>query len=137
MKIKSFKDLEIWQIACALVKKIYRLTKTFPAEEKYVLIPQIHDAIISVASNIAEGFGRYYFKDNIRFQLNARASLNEVESHILVSETLGYINSNNRKLYEEILADIVKLGVKINNYIASLKRRDKNGDKIVISSPKL
>ena len=131
MKIKSFKDLEIWQIARSLIEKVSRLTETFPDKERFVLVPQVRDAVISVAGNIAEGFGRYYFKDNIKFQLNARASLNEVESHLLVSETLGYINSTNRKLYEEILADIAKLGVKINNYIASLKRNEKS-DKVVI-----
>lgn len=123
MKIGSFKDLEIWQIARSLVEKVYKLTKFFPPEEKYVLVTQIHDSVISIASNIAEGFGRYYFKDNIRFQLNARASLNETESHLLVSKSLGYINSQNRSLYEEILKDMVKLGVKINNYIAHLKKQ--------------
>lgn len=128
MKIKSFKDLEIWQLAKELVIKVYKLAKTFPSEEKYTLVPQIHDAVISVAGNIAEGFGRYHFKDNIKFQLNARASLNETESHLLVSESLGYIKTDNQELFNEILKDIAKLGVKINNYISSLNRIINNSD---------
>lgn len=123
MKIKSFKDLEIWQLACQLAKKIYELTKTFPMEERFVLVAQLHDAIISVSGNIAEGFGRYHFRDNIKFQYNARASLSEVESHLLVGQKLGYVNSKNEPLFQEILSDITRLGVKINNYIASLNKQ--------------
>lgn len=74
-KIKSFKDLEIWQLAKALTIKIYHLTETFPKEERFALVDQCRRAIVSVAGNIAEGFGRYYFKDNIKFQYNSRSSL--------------------------------------------------------------
>lgn len=124
-KINSFKDLEIWQLARELAVKVYRLTDTFPKEERFGLVDQCRRAIVSVVGNIAEGFGRYFFKDNIRFQYNSRGSLYEVESHLLTSEALGYINEENRELYEEILRDITRLGVKINNFINSLSKKTK------------
>ena len=104
--IKDFTDLEIWQLACKLIIKIYELTKDFPAKETYGLISQIKNAIISVAANIAEGFGRFYFKDRVKFYYNSRGSLAEVKSHLLVAEKLGFIK--NKTLYLEILEEIEK-----------------------------
>lgn len=120
--IKDFTDLEIWQLAKQLVIKIYRLLKTFPQEEKFGIVAQIKDAGVSIAANIAEGFGRFHFKDRIKFYFNSRGSLLEVKSHLLISEALGFINQDNRQLYEEITNEIETLGVKINNYISTVRK---------------
>ncbi|MFZ5366260.1 MAG: four helix bundle protein [Patescibacteria group bacterium] len=120
MEIKSYKDLEIWQLSEKLIVKVYRLLTTFPKEEKFGIVAQAKDSVISTAGNIAEGFGRFYFKDKIVFYYHSRASLFETESHLLTSEKLGFINESNCKLYQEILGDIQNLGVKINNYISTL-----------------
>lgn len=122
-QIKSFTDLIVWQLAIELIKKIYKVTKDFPREEKYALISQIRDAALSVAANIAEGFGRYHFKDNIKFLYNARGSLYEVQSFIIIACELKYLNKNSKN---ELLTDIKDLGVKLNNYIGSLSRAMNN-----------
>lgn len=122
--IKSFTDLEIWQLACALIIKVYQLLKDFPPEEKYSLVAQTKDAVISIASNIAEGFGRFYYKDRVKFYYNSRGSLSEVKSHLLIAEKLGFIK--NKKLYQEILSDFERLSLKINNYIALVSKTISN-----------
>lgn len=120
--IRSYKDLEIWQLAVELIIKVYKLLKTFPKEEKYGLISQAKDAVVSIASNIAEAWGRFHFKDRKKFLYNSRGSLFETESHLIISRELGFINQKNVVLYKEILADIQRLGIKINNFINSLSR---------------
>jgi four helix bundle protein len=65
--IKEFYDLDVWKIGHDLVMDIYRVTTTFPQEEKYGLISQIQRAASSVTANIAEGFSRYHYRDKIRF----------------------------------------------------------------------
>lgn len=119
-RVKSFKDLEVWQLAKALVAEVYKLLESFPKEEKYGIIAQSKNSVVSVPGNIAESFGRFHLRDKIQFLYNARGSLSETESHLLVSQTVGFINQTNRDLFQEILADIQNLGVKLNNYINSL-----------------
>lgn len=118
--IRTYKDLEIWQLSVDLTVKVYKLIETFPKEEKYSLTAQIKDAVVSVSSNIAESFGRYHTKDKINFIYNARGSLFEVESELAVAIALGFINNNN-ELYKEIAKDITRLSVKINNYRSVLR----------------
>lgn len=126
MTIKSYKDLEIWQLSQELISKVYKLLATFPKEERFGIVSQAKDSVVSIAANIAEGFGRFYFRDRIVFFYHSRGSLFETESHLITTEKLGFINNENRKLYEEILNDIKPLGVKINNYIHALWESSKN-----------
>ena len=67
MKINDFTDLLVWQKAHQLVIAIYKITKDFPREELYALVDQIRRAIVSVTSNIAEGFGRQTYKEKMQF----------------------------------------------------------------------
>lgn len=66
-KIAKFTDLVAWQEAHKLVLMIYKMTKIFPAEERYGLVSQMRRASVSITSNIAEGFGRKSAKDKITF----------------------------------------------------------------------
>lgn len=122
-EIKTYKDLEIWQLSVSLTTKIYKLSKTFPQDEKFGLTAQIRDAIVSVAANIAEAQGRFHYKDRMNFVFNARGSLLEVESHLLVSHALGFITPKNLPFYNEILQDIINLSVKINNFRNSIAKQ--------------
>lgn len=124
-KVKNFEDLEIWQLAKQLAVKIYRLLKTFPLEEKFGIVAQTKDAVVSIAGNIAEGYGRFHFKDRIKFYYNSRGSLLETKSHLSVSKALGFINQNNRLPYGEIIKDIQVLHVKLNNYITTVRKTSK------------
>lgn len=118
--IRKFTDLEIWQLAKEIVRKIYKLLNTFPKDEKFGVVAQGKDAAVSIAANIAEGFGRYHFKDKIKFNYNARGSLEETRSHLLVSDSVGFINDQNRLLHKEILLDLDKLAAKLNSFINSV-----------------
>ncbi len=90
--IQSYRDLKAWQIGCLLVKKIYETTKVFPKDELYGLTQQIRRAAISVPSNIAEGYGRGSSKDYVRFLRNARGSLYEVETQLILAHDLNYLD---------------------------------------------
>ncbi|MBI4744818.1 MAG: four helix bundle protein [Actinobacteria bacterium] len=121
-KIKSFEDLEVWQIGKDLIVPIYSLCKRFPKEEVFGLTSQVKRAALSVVANIAEGFGRFHYLDKAKFYLNARGSLYELKSHLLVAKELGFFEN---KDIQEILQKIENLSVKINNLIESTRRRAK------------
>jgi four helix bundle protein len=94
-KLKSFKELIVWQKAYKLVLEIYKITNNFPKSETYGLAGQIRRAAISVPSNIAEGYGRKH-NDYHRFLSIAYGSLLEIETQYLLSIDLGYINKNEK-----------------------------------------
>jgi four helix bundle protein len=91
-EIKSFRDLKAWQESHNFVLLVYRLTKQFPADEKFGLVPQIRRAVVSVSSNIAEGFGRYSSKDKVHFYNMVQTSKIEVENQLLIARDLKYID---------------------------------------------
>ena len=74
-KIQSYRDLEVWQQGMALAEGCYRITKAFPKEEIYGLVSQIRRAAVSIPANIAEGYGREYRNEYIRFLRIAQGSL--------------------------------------------------------------
>jgi four helix bundle protein len=121
MAIRNFTDLEIWQLAKEIVIKVYKLLATFPKEEKFGVVAQCKDSVTSIPANIAEGFGRFHYKDKTNFYYNARGSLEETKSHLFISDAVHFITDTNRPLYLEILRDLDRLAVKLNNFITSNK----------------
>ncbi len=93
-KMRSHKDLNVWKEAMGLAKEIYSLTTDFPREEIYGLVSQMRRAAVSIPSNIAEGAARGSHKDFIRFLYFALGSLAELETQLLLSVELGYMNNN-------------------------------------------
>jgi four helix bundle protein len=91
-KITSFTDLRTWQEGHALVVEIYKMVKTFPAEERYALGDQLRRSAVSVTSNVAEGFGRQGAKERIRFYYMAQGSLTELKNQLLVARDVGYVD---------------------------------------------
>jgi four helix bundle protein len=90
-RVQSYKDLEAWKLAMAIVIKIYQTTLTFPTDEKFGLTAQLRRAAVSIPSNIAEGRGRLGVGDFRRFVSIARGSVAEVETQIAVAIDLGYL----------------------------------------------
>ena len=88
----KFKELIVWQKSRLLVKQIYKMTANFPDEEKYGLISQTRRASISIPSNIAEGSGKNSDKEFIRFFELANSSCYEIETQIIISQDLGFMN---------------------------------------------
>jgi len=123
-KIRSFEDLDVWQMGKELTLQIYEITNNFPKEEVYGLTSQMRRAALSVPANIAEGFGRFHFMDKAKFYLNARGSLYELKSHILIAIELKFLVNSNSKSIIKVIED---LSTKINNLI-NKTRRMKEGD---------
>ena len=111
------KDLIVWQKAILLTQVIYSLTKQFPMDEVFGLTNQIRRAVISVPSNIAEGFNRGSDKEFIYFLRVAKGSAAEVETQLIISKKLNYINDDDVKpaldLYNEIVRILGTLIIKI------------------------
>ncbi len=112
--IRSFEDLEVWQMGKEIVKEVYKLTKDFPKEETFGLVTQIKRAALSIPANIAEGFGRYHYLDKAKFYLNARGSLHELKSHLLIAQELGYLKAeiSRDKVETHLLTRLDTLSVK-------------------------
>ena len=87
----SYQDLEVWKEGIGLVKKIYALTDTFPAKERFRLIDQLCRAASSIPANIAEGSARKSTKDFMRFVAIALGSLAELRTHLVIARELGYV----------------------------------------------
>ena len=120
MSIKNLESLETWRKAQAFALRIYReVLPLLPAEEKWGLCQQIRRSATSIPANIAEGHGRYYYQDNVRFCYNARGSLEETLSHISFCYQTGYVAEN---VYREMEQDGESLSQLINGYISYLKR---------------
>jgi four helix bundle protein len=89
----SYKDLEVWKRSIDLVTAIYMATRQFPREELYGLTGQLRRAAISIPSNIAEGQGRITKREFRQFLGQARGSLMEVETQLLIACKLDYLDS--------------------------------------------
>ena len=94
--LKSYKELKVWQKAYRLCLYLYQITNKFPKFEKYCLTPQIKRAAISIPSNIAEGYGGDSIKEYIHFLYIAYSSICELETQILLSFDLGYIEEEQK-----------------------------------------
>ena len=110
------KDLDVWKKSMDLVTNIYSITKDFPADEKFGIVLQIRRAAVSVPSNIAEGCARYSNKENLHFLDIAAGSLAELETQLIISKNLGFIEN------DEILQKIYPIGQMISGLKRHLKQ---------------
>lgn len=108
-KIKNFTDLNAWIEAHKLVLYVYKITMQFPKEEQFGLINQIRRAVVSVTSNIAEGFSRNSYKEKSQFYSMALGSLTEVQNQLIISLDLRYITKIEFLELEEIATTVNKL----------------------------
>ena len=93
-KIARFEDLSVWQKAHQLVLQVYRITGSFPAEERFGLSSQMRRAAVSVPANLAEGFKKRGVKDKLNFYNIAQGSLEELRYYLILSKDLGYLSDN-------------------------------------------
>ena len=93
MKIKSYKDLNIWQRSIKVVEEIYKITKNFPKEEIYGLTSQLRRSAVSIPSNIAEGFARLSNKEYKQFLFISLGSCSELSTQIIIALRLEYLRS--------------------------------------------
>jgi four helix bundle protein len=116
----TFEDLEVWQAARSLRKKLSELVKRLPADERYRLMDQILRASRSVTANIAEGYGRFHYQENIQFCRQARGSLFELVDHLSVLLDEAVLSKDD---FEMLRADIFRVIRMLNGYIRYLQRR--------------
>ena len=115
--MSNYKELVVWQKAILLVTDICNLTKTFPKKEIYGLVSQMQRAAISIPSNIAEGHDRNSDKEFSNFLCFARGSLAELETQLIISKKLGYINQEQKT---HILNKCYEIGKMINGLLKKL-----------------
>lgn len=119
-KITDFYQLQAWKVNHALVLDIYKLISKFPRDEKYGLSDQLKRAAASITANIAEGFGRFHYADKIRFYLQARGSLKEVQNFLILAKDLHFADHEELKNIWEQTKNGERL---INGLIRSADKR--------------
>jgi four helix bundle protein len=97
MSYEDFTQMPVWQIGFNLLLDIYKITKSYPSDERFGLTSDTRRAANSIVHNIAEGFGRYEPRDKTRFYKISRGSAYELMSQILVSRALSYIKDDRLK----------------------------------------
>jgi four helix bundle protein len=121
-RVRDFTDLQVWQLARELRKKVYLQVRGFPADEKYALGQQMRRALTSITANIAERFGRYSFQENMQFCRLARGSAYEVRDHLITAHDQGYIDSEQHKSLDHLAQRVIQT---LNGYIRSTQARQK------------
>jgi len=120
MKIRSYKDFEVWKKSIDIVTKIYKVTNSFPKDEIYSLVSQLRRSAVSIPSNIAEGWGRNKTKEYIQFLRIARGSLLELETQLIISNNLSYLNKQNM---DNFLIKIKEINKMLNALINILNKK--------------
>lgn len=105
----SFRDVVAWQRAIQMTAAIYTLTAGFPSSEKFGLTNQLRRAAVSVASNIAEGYGRSTRGEYLQFLGHARGSNCEVETQLVIAASLGFGVAPQMRKAEQLCADVSRL----------------------------
>ena len=117
---RSYRDLEVWQLAMALAKQVYEVTGTFPSDERFGLINQMRRAAVSIPSNVAEGHARSSTAEFQRFITIAMGSVAELEAQILLSQDLGFLDSAQQ---QQLMRQLDQIGKMLRGLYRSLERR--------------
>jgi four helix bundle protein len=111
----SFKDLVVWQRAIQLTVAVYKLTSSFPNSEQFGLTNQLRRASVSVASNIAEGYGRATTGEYLQFLGHARGSNCELQTQLVISKALSFGSEESLQLAESLSGEVSRMLVAIMN----------------------
>ena len=115
-KAANFKDLLVWQKGMALAKIVYQLTGAFPADDRFGLVSQMRRAAVSIPSNLAEGQARHTTGEFIQFISHAEGSVAELETQMLLSIELGFVQ-------KPAATDALVLLVELRKMLNALRRR--------------
>ncbi|MCE1165728.1 MAG: four helix bundle protein [Bacteroidetes bacterium] len=122
-KTYSFGDLDVWKEGRKLRMEIERIAKILPLEEKYKLKDQMIRAVRSITNNIAEGYGRFHYQENIQFCRQSRGSVYELIDDVIICSDNSYIDHNKFIDLKSQCEKVVKL---LNGYINFLKKQKEN-----------
>jgi len=115
-RITDFKDLEVWRAARVLRSEMYRVAGSLPDFEKFGLASQLRRAATSVTANIAEGFGRFGYQENIQFCRQARGSIFELRDHLTTCVDQGYLELTEAKRLDSMAQRVAQI---LNGYLRS------------------
>ncbi|WP_347923757.1 four helix bundle protein [Pontimicrobium sp. SW4] len=118
-KIKTYKDLLVWQKGIEIVKETYLICKEIPNDELFGLQSQIKRSSISIPSNIAEGWGRNYTKNYIQFLKYSKGSLLELETQIIIAKELNFIATESFNKIQGLITEESKM---LNAFIKSIEK---------------
>ena len=116
----TFETLEVWKMSRDLRNEISKLVILFPQEEKFRLADQIIRSSRSVTANIAEGYGRYHYQENIQYCRQARGSLFELVDHLYVALDEQYITSN---MFDDLKSKTFRVIKVLNGYVNHIKNQ--------------
>ena len=119
-RVRSYRDLLVWQKGMDLAAEIYRLSRAWPKEEAYGLTSQARRAATAIPANIAEGYGRQSTASYTQFLKIARGSLKELETHLLLTERVGLVPEGT---CADALQAADELGKMLGGLIISLSKR--------------
>lgn len=116
---RNFREYPVWQQAVEYATKIYQITAEMPYFEKKGLCDQLQRAVVSISSNIAEGSARPSDSDFAHFLDMALGSAYEVETQLLISKNIGYINF---EIYEQIHDEIISIEKQLAGFICAVRK---------------
>ncbi len=125
MKIQKFEELNIWKLSLGVTKEIYNLTLRGDFSRDFGLRDQIRRAIVSVSSNIVEGFEKNNNNEFVRFLKIAKGSSGEVRNQLYIALSVGYITN---KEFEKLNADLQTVSGQIGAFIVYLEKKKKSGE---------
>ncbi len=122
-EIKSFEDLECWKANREVRRFVSGIIKKFPLEERFALIDGMRRASRSITENVAEGYGRFHYQENIQFVRISRVSLYELIDQLITAKDEKYIDDDEYQKGRELIDKAIQL---VNGYINYLVRAKKN-----------
>jgi len=130
--IKTFRDLIVWQKSMSLVTEVYKTSARFPSDERFGLTSQLRRCVVSIPSNIAEGFGRDTTNDYLRFLGIAKGSLYEAQTQIEIGRNLQFIEESR---FTELLENAREIERMLTSMMRKLREKGTEGqiDKGVVA----
>lgn len=119
--VKTYRDLVIWQKAMQFAPLVYQVTKAFPKDEIFGLVSQMRRCVVSIPSNIAEGFSRKSRKDYNRFLQIAMGSIFEIQTQLEIALNLGYLN---QEMFDKVYADSRELERMLSSFSKKMTEDD-------------
>lgn len=119
----GYRDLIVWQKGMELVKSVYRVTQTFPTQERYGLVSQMRRAAVSIPSNVAEGHVRHTTKEFIQFVSHAEGSLAELDTQMRLGLEIGYCSNAEAEQTFALMEELRKM---LNSLRWSLSAKQKS-----------
>jgi four helix bundle protein len=123
--VRTFQDLEVWQVGRDVRVRLYIVVTRLPDSERYNLSAQIRRAAVSLTANVAEGYGRFDFKENIQYCRIARGSAYELMDHLITCQDERYLAKEEVEALHRELLTFVRL---LNGYIRSIGKSGRGDD---------